>query len=152
MTAKTLTELACQARPHADVLREVMDPCRAKSEHEWIAAREIDALAARLVEAERERDQWHADYSRVVAAGDQIVTQLEALREAAWRVCDVCSGGVIDDLRAILQERQPNLCVRCNRPADQHPFATTAAKCCRASRPSTQLCFRTATNNDGTRT
>ena len=41
---------AQQARPHDVVIAEVMDSCRAKSEHEWYAAREIERLRARIEE------------------------------------------------------------------------------------------------------
>lgn len=39
---------ACQARPEAEVLAEVMNPCRAKSEQEHVAAREIEKLRNQL--------------------------------------------------------------------------------------------------------
>ena len=39
---------AAQARPHAELVAEVLDPCRPKSEHEHAAAREIEDLRLEL--------------------------------------------------------------------------------------------------------
>jgi hypothetical protein len=41
-----------------------------------VSAEEYDALAERLAEAEAARDQWHADYSRVVAASEERMRRL----------------------------------------------------------------------------
>lgn len=48
-----MTENDCrQATPHADLISELMDSRRAKSEREHAAAREIESLRARVAELE----------------------------------------------------------------------------------------------------
>jgi len=56
---------AQQARPHDVVIAEVMDSCRAKSEHEWYAAREIERLRARIEELEAELTDARAEIIRM---------------------------------------------------------------------------------------
>lgn len=52
---------AYQARPHAEIIAEVMDVCLAKSEHEWAAFNEIKRLRLGLQNAAAWVTHWQMD-------------------------------------------------------------------------------------------
>jgi hypothetical protein len=70
-----------------------------------VSAEEYDALAERLAEAEAARDQWHADYSRVVAASEERMRRLaEAERLLwGWSVYTVASRELMAETRTFLR-------------------------------------------------